>query len=58
MMIDLLTRHPGVLMFLNCCLLPAVVLAIGILVGRYRPRFRMPFTLEDQETDDIFNREL
>jgi len=50
-MIDWLTARPGVLMFLNCCLSPAVIFTLGVFVGRYRPRFRVPFTLDREEID-------
>jgi hypothetical protein len=48
-----LMEKPGILMFLNCCLLPFIMFGIGVFVGRYRPRIRLPFTVDqdDHERD-------
>lgn len=51
-MIRFLTDHPTVLMVLNCCVGPAVAVLIGYLIGRYRPRLRVPFTLDRSERSE------
>jgi hypothetical protein len=54
-MIGFLTDNPGVLLFLNCCLAPLILFGLGVAVGRFRPRFRLPFTLDRH---DHYNEEL
>jgi len=51
-MINWLTAHPGVLMFGNCCFIPVVLFGIGVFVGRFRPKLRVPFTLADDDSLD------
>lgn len=45
-MINFLTENPGVLMFLNCIIVPAVCFTLGYLFAKFRPQFRSPITLE------------
>jgi len=54
-MIAFLTDHPGIMMALNCCFLPLIIFGIGVAVGRFRPRFRLPFTMDRR---DHYNEEL
>lgn len=48
-MIQFLNDNPGVLVFLNCCVGPLVCIAFGFLIGRYRPRLRLPFTMDPDQ---------
>jgi len=45
-MLQYLTEHPMVLFIGNCCLMPILFLGLGAWIGRYRPRLRMPFTVD------------
>ena len=40
-----LQDNPVILMVLNCCGMPLLFGAVGYLVGRYRPRLRVPWTV-------------
>lgn len=50
---DSILQKPTILMMLTCCLWPGVMFALGVFVGKFRPRFRMPFTVDrdDHEID-------
>lgn len=52
-MVHFLSENPWTLLFMTCCLTPAIAFGLGYLVARYRPRFRMPFTLERDDIDDL-----
>lgn len=51
-MINWLSQNPGVLLFLNCCAGPIVCVVIGYLIAIYRPRLRMPVTMDRPSTQD------
>ena len=55
-MINFLTENPGILMFLNCCLGPAVCFTIGFLFAKFRPTFRSPITLDREAAESLEER--
>ena len=53
-MVRFLMDNPGALWFLNCCVGPVVCIVFGYLVGRYRPRIRTPFVIDQPGEEGEF----
>jgi len=51
-MLNFLTEHPTFLFLGNCCLMPVLFTLFGVWIGRFRPRLRMPFTM-DPHRDEL-----
>jgi len=52
-MLNFLTENPAILFIGNCCLMPLLFVGLGAWIGRYRPRLRMPFTVDRMDEMDM-----
>jgi len=50
-MLTWLNNHPYLLMVLNCCIGPVAFMFLGAMIARYKPRFRLPFTIDRYDDD-------
>ena len=50
-MLNFLTEHPTILFVGNCCFMPLIFIGLGTWIGRYRPKLRLPFTVD--RADDL-----